>query len=97
MNKTIKIEGIALASRPSASKVRTQVLSYLVEVGSVEVDLRSASSVSDSYADELFGILALQLGIEEFKKRVHVVTKSEGVLRTVAENIYKRTMVDSAA
>lgn len=98
MNKLlIKINNTDLASRTAARKLRLQMLESLSPNSMVSLDLSSVESVSDSFADELFGVLSAKLGLEEFFARVSVVGAKESVSRAIAVNIRNRTRAPVAA
>ncbi|WP_175864539.1 STAS-like domain-containing protein [Burkholderia cepacia] len=79
-----------LASRRLAADLRVDVAKALVDGHFVSIDLRNVESVSESYADELFGILAVGLGLEEFVKRVSILHANSHVLRVIAQALKDR-------
>lgn len=87
---TITLPGTDLASRNSAAAVRYNVVSDVSSGNVVVVDLSAVASVSYSYADELFGVLAAIQGWEWFIKNVRLVGAREHVLRVIAEVINRR-------
>lgn len=87
---TITLPGTDLASRNSAATVRYNVVSDVSSGNVVVVDLSAVASVSYSYADELFGVLAAIQGWEWFIKNVRLVGAREHVLRVIAEVINRR-------
>ncbi len=68
---TISFKNSDLASRRAASSER-KALDQAIRLGSVEVDLMNVSSISESYSDELFGVLVAQHGLDTFLKRVKI-------------------------
>ena len=56
----------------------------------VAFDLSNVVSISESYADELFGVLALEHGITEFVESISIRSASPVVLRRIAESIKER-------
>lgn len=87
---TITLPGTDLASRNSAATVRYNAVSAVSSGNVVVVDLSAVASVSYSYADELFGVLAAIQGWEWFIKNVRLVGATESVLRVIAEVINRR-------
>ena len=87
---TITLPGTDLASRNSAATVRYNVVGAVSSGNVVIVDLSTVLSVSYSYADELFGVLAAIQGWEWFIKNVRLVGATESVLRVIAEVINRR-------
>lgn len=90
MKTTLKFEFSDLASRSSARAVRLQVEELVKDDTKVELDLSNVESISDSYGDELFGILAIELGLEKFTSAVRLINAKEDVLVGIANNIQAR-------
>lgn len=90
MNK-IKISKTDLASRSTAGQLRLQLLQILSTNSTLELDLSSVESISDSYADELFGVLSASIGLENFFSRVKIVGARQDLARVIAQNIRNRT------
>lgn len=87
---TITLPGTDLASRNSAATVRYNVVNAVSSGKVAVIDLSAVVSVSFSYADELFGVLAAIQGWEWFIKNVRLVGAREPVLRVIAEVINRR-------
>ena len=64
IDTTIKLPGTDLASRQTAATVRHNVASAVSSGNKVVVDLSEIESVSYSYADELFGVIAATQGFD---------------------------------
>lgn len=79
-----------LSSRRLATGLRTDVLARLRKDGSVAIDLQRVESISESYADELFGMLAVGLGIDSFVQRVAILHANKHVLRVIAHALKER-------
>ncbi len=88
--KVFSPEGTDLASRRSAAHLRNQVADVLKSGDKVTFDLSNVVSLSESYADELFGVLVLEYGITEFVASVSIRGASRNVLRRIAEAIKER-------
>jgi len=82
--------GTDLASRQSAALLRHDIDSVLLAGDKVVVDLSCVESISESYADELFGVLALSGGLAVFSANVLIRGASSDVLRRVAGAIKER-------
>ena len=88
--QTISISQTDLASRSEASKFRVRLLKIINDDSSVNIDFQGVESISDSYADELFGILALSLGIEKFFRIISIINASDRIFQVIAANIHTR-------
>jgi hypothetical protein len=78
-----------LASRTSASRLRSSFEGELID-STVRLDLTNVLSISESYADELFGVLVQQYGLEWVFSRIQVVGASPPVVRTIRTAIRYR-------
>lgn len=98
MNKTIQIviESHDLSSRKTAADKRDEVL-RLVEQGVVVLDLSAVESISDSYADELFGVLAAVYGLNWFSSHLRIVGAKEPILKDIAVAVKRRLAEPQAA
>ena len=86
----IKLEGSDLTSRKTAAIERHKLLGHSAAGNTVVVDLSEVVSLSYSYADELFGVLAAVRGWDWLSKTVHLESANEHVLRVIAEVINRR-------
>lgn len=82
--------GTDLASRRSAAQLRSNIDAILATGDKVIIDLSHISSLSDSYADELFGILALERGLSVFSILIAIRGATDSVIRRVAAAIKSR-------
>lgn len=78
-----------LASRTSAARLRSSFEECLA-ASTVRLDLTGVLSISESYADELFGVLVHQYGLEWVFSRLQVVGASPPVVRTIRTAIRYR-------
>lgn len=96
-NSFITLAGPALASRSTAAPVREQLLADIHRQGHVVVDLQKVDSISESYADELFGVLVQEYGLEWFLDHIELRNADEYVLRSVAVALRRRSTKAVAA
>lgn len=87
--------GTDLASRRSAAALRAEIELLLHAHQRVAIDLSGVQTTSESYADELFGILARDFGLEGFSHQISIRGASADVLRRVAGAIKERLDVGS--
>ncbi len=89
---TIKIiiQGSSLASRAKAAEFRKGLTIALSTSELVELDLTSIDSISHSYADELFGILALQYGLDTLGEKLRIMHASDDTMLVIAQCIHDR-------
>lgn len=87
---TLKLEGPDLASRRTAAKIRHSVISHVAAGKRVVVDLSGVESISFSYADELFGVIAAVQGWDWLVKNLEVAGAKKEVLWVIAESINRR-------
>ena len=89
---SIKIADTDLASRQAAAELRAQIVQYVLSGNNkkVSLDLSGVLSISESYADELFGILAVRYGLDWFSDNVVLHNSSPFVFRAIASAIRQR-------
>ena len=86
----LKLSSSDLASRQAAAELRA-VLEQHVRTGKrVSVDFSNVLSVSESYADELFGVLALRYGLAWLSENVIIQHVDPLVFRAIAGAIRQR-------
>ncbi|OIT17104.1 hypothetical protein BL243_08020 [Ralstonia solanacearum] len=79
-----------LASRFLAAELRVGVAQALHDGRRVTIDLANVLSMSESYADEAFGVLAEDLGIERFVQLVAIKGANPHILRVIAKALKDR-------
>lgn len=78
-----------LATREAGKRGRQFIIDALKTCDAVEIDM-TGMNVTPSFADEFFGMLAAELGLDEFAKRVHLVNVPEAARDLIAHVIYRR-------
>lgn len=90
MKTKIAISKSDLASRRTASVERKALEEAILFGDAIEVDLKSVNSISESYSDELFGVLVAKHGLDAFVKQVTILNAKESILRSIAKVIQRR-------
>ena len=83
-NKIVKIVGPDLSTRRAAVPVRLQVEALNADGYRVVLDFELVEDVTESYADELVGVLVLKHGLAQLHDHAVITNASERVLLTVA-------------
>ncbi|OGS96755.1 MAG: hypothetical protein A3K04_01020 [Gallionellales bacterium RBG_16_56_9] len=86
----IKIADSDLASRQAAALLCAQIERRVLAGEKVAIDLSAVFSISESYADELFGVLALRYGLEWLTDHVALHNLKPFVFRAIADAIRQR-------
>lgn len=89
-NILIHVEGTDLSSRRTAAVVRQKILNGVSEGKSIVIDLTEVKSISESYADEAFGVIVANQGLKWFLKNVHIESQREPVIKSIAYAINRR-------
>ncbi len=89
-NFTLKLPGSDLASRNSAARERYKLISSVQKGQHIIIDFDEVLSISESYADELFGVLATQYGLEWITRNIAFIGISDSVLEVIATVIDRR-------
>jgi len=85
-----------LASRWAAARLRRQLVE-LLDGQDVELDLSAVKSISEGYADELFGVLVCSVGAELVFSRLKLIGASTPVLQSVTRAIRQRLQITGGA
>ncbi|MFI4919811.1 MAG: STAS-like domain-containing protein [Legionellales bacterium] len=81
-----------LASRSLAIPERQEIEKIISKrAGIVEIDLRCVKSISESYADELFGILVRDYGIDEIFSNIRLLNAGDYILESIASAMARRS------
>lgn len=78
--------GTDLASRRSAALLRSNIENILSDEAKATLDFANVKSISESYADELFGILTLEHGLEV----ISIVNAERSILLEIVKAIRRR-------
>lgn len=96
MNETdITIVETDLASRQAGARARALVEKHGLAGERVIIHLGAVLSISESYADELFGVLVARHGLEWFANHVGFRDASPTSLRAIIEAIRNRLQSQS--
>lgn len=87
--RTFTITSSALASRRGAAKLRADIDAALLQ-GQVQLDVSAVQSVSESWADELFGVLVVRRSLPWVFARLSLRGANQDVARTIASAIRYR-------
>lgn len=82
--------GTDLSSRYRAAGLRQQVIDSAHNGQAVHIDFAGVRTLSDSFADELFGILVLERGDEWFREKISVLNLSPPIRTTILEAVADR-------
>lgn len=91
----IKISDTDLASRQAAAELRAQIERLASQGEKVAIDLSGVHAISESYADELFGVLALRHGLEWLSGNVVLHNPNSFAFRAIATAIRQRLVSQS--
>ncbi|KAB7676545.1 STAS-like domain-containing protein [Plesiomonas shigelloides] len=79
-----------LASRTQAIPQRHQIEALLKTGETVDLDLSDVLSLSESYSDEIFGVLVVKFGVVQVLSQIKVRNASPSILRSIAKVIQRR-------
>lgn len=82
-----------LASRALAIPHRNKIEQafYSSEIMKIQIDLAEVESISESYADEIFGVLVAEFGCEDVLNKIQIKNANEYVLENIAIVIDRRS------
>lgn len=96
MTKILKYKG-SLANRVSAAQERNAILEIAKQGKPAVLDYSDVTSLSGSYADELFGIITKRYGVNALKASVKVTGATPPVARAIGLAIQHRMPSNTAA
>lgn len=82
-----------LASRALAIPHRNNIEQafHSIEIMKIQIDLSEVESISESYADEIFGVLVAEFGYEDVLNKIQINNAKEYVLENIAIVIDRRS------
>ncbi|WP_191938352.1 STAS-like domain-containing protein [Pantoea agglomerans] len=92
----IRLPGGDLASRHLAIDARHNIEKYIKKNNIVFLDLSNVESISESYSDELFGILAAKNGVTSLLSHLKIKNANASVLLSIATVMKRRADQRSA-
>lgn len=84
-----------LASRSLAIPYRLQIEELLSNHSCnivIRIDLCHVESISESYADELFGMLVKEYGIDSILDRLEIINADDFIIDSIASVIQRRAI-----
>lgn len=60
------------------------------EILKIQIDLLGVESISESYADEIFGVLVAEFGYEDVLNKIQIMNATDYVLENIAIVIDRR-------
>lgn len=78
--------GRSLGTRAQAESLRKKIVAGTL----VEFDFEGVSIVSNSFADELFGVYVQEHGLEQLLQNVRIKNTNSEVTSTIKKAIYSR-------
>ncbi len=85
--KTIQLIGSELTSRRAAVPDRLRITALAGQGDRVVLDFSAVATISESYADELLGVLVAQNGLQWLAGHVSAINVSDEVISTLARAI----------
>lgn len=82
-----------LASRKLAIPHRQHIEKAFInsEIMTIKIDLSGVESISESYADEIFGVLVEEFGCEDVLSKIQILNAKKYVLENIAIVIDRRS------
>lgn len=82
--------GIHLSSRDTAARLRADIIRATAAGGPAEIEMADVETVSESFADEAFAVLADARGAEWFRTRMRLINMSADVRDVILSAILER-------
>ncbi|WP_127958765.1 STAS-like domain-containing protein [Serratia microhaemolytica] len=79
-----------LASRAQGVIQRHKIEAVIRNGDMAHIDLSDVYSVSESYSDEIFGVLVIKFGVDTVLQHVRILNASPSILRSIAKVMQRR-------
>lgn len=86
----VEIYGSDISSRARAALLRREIINSTAEGRKVELDFEGVRTISESFADEAFGVLVQDKGEEWFRSHVKVTNLEPLPRATILEAVAER-------
>lgn len=86
----IEIDHSDLASRQAAAQLRSKIELHVQSRQHVVINFRKVFSISESYADELFGVLVLRHGLDWLVDNIGLEHINSASFKAIANAIHQR-------
>jgi STAS-like domain of unknown function (DUF4325) len=86
----IEIDHSDLASRQAAAELRAKIESHIQNGEHVAISFEKVFSISESYADELFGVLVLRYGLDWLADNIGLEHINSASFKAIASAIHQR-------
>lgn len=86
----ININHSDLASRQAAAQLRAKIESHVQSGSHVAISFKEVFSISESYADELFGVLVLRYGLDWLVDNIGFEHINSASFKAIANAIHQR-------
>ena len=93
----LRLRGTDLSGRSLAREIRARAVAAVASGESIELDFAGVRCASDSFLDELFGVLIQQKGKGWFNANVRVSNLDPATLRELLAVVQQRLGAPSAA
>lgn len=90
MIKIKRLCGEVLNTRFFGKNLREEIISALSNKSEVVIDFEDVSSMSQSFADESFGKLAENIGLEDFKTKLKIINVKSEIAKLIKYVVMQR-------
>lgn len=76
--------------RETGKQVRTELEDKLIKNNEIVLDFKDVSMLTNSFVDELIGKKIKEIGLDEFKKSIHIINCNDNIKETIKFNVNSR-------
>lgn len=76
--------------RETGKQVRTELEDKLIKNNEIVLDFKDVSMLTNSFIDELIGKKIKEIGLDEFKKSIHIINCNDNIKETIKFNVNSR-------
>lgn len=76
--------------REAGKQVRIELEDKLIKNNEIVLDFKDVSMLTNSFVDELIGKKIKEIGLDEFKKSIHIINCNDNIKETIKFNVNTR-------
>ena len=76
--------------REAGKQIRIELEDKLIKNNEIVLDFKDVSMLTNSFIDELIGKKIKEIGLDEFKKSIHIINCNDNIKETIKFNVSSR-------
>lgn len=76
--------------RETGKQIRIELEDKLIKNNEIVLDFKDVSMLTNSFVDELIGKKIKEIGLDKFKKSIHIINCNDNIKETIKFNVNSR-------